>query len=139
MSNRIAVARMHAQDGEIAGLPIAWLGAVPNLSDPSEVDKMIPRLKALAEKFQSDHDVRLGAVILDTLAATCDLDDEDDNSEASRAGKELKRLSQEVGVVVLPVHHYGKAQDTGLRGASAWGALCDVISLGRGGDESSHR
>lgn len=60
MSNRIA-----------AGLPIAWLSAVPNLSDPAEVDKIIPQLKALAEKFHGDHHVRLGAVILDTLAATC--------------------------------------------------------------------
>jgi hypothetical protein len=33
-------------------LPIAWLGKVPNLSDPREIAAMIPRLKALDRRFR---------------------------------------------------------------------------------------
>jgi hypothetical protein len=61
------------------------------------------------------------------LSASCDIQDENDNSEAAQVGKQLHRLADETGTVVIPTHHYGKAQETGLRGASAWRALCDVV------------
>jgi hypothetical protein len=71
--------------------------------------------------------VRLGAVICDTLAASFSLNDENDNSEAAKAIRAMKVMSDALGVVVLPVHHFGKAAETGLRGASAWRAGCDTV------------
>ncbi|HZZ23668.1 MAG TPA: AAA family ATPase [Roseiarcus sp.] len=125
MPNRIAVARQRITTAP--KLPISWLGNVPNLSDPREIDAMIPRLEALSARFGDEFGVRLGAMWLDTLSAACDIQDEDDNSEAARVGRQLQRLAAETGTVVVPSHHYGKNQDTGLRGASAWRALCDVV------------
>jgi RecA-family ATPase len=48
--NRITVARQHVS--KEPKLPIAWLGKVPNLSDPREIAAMIPRLKALDRRFR---------------------------------------------------------------------------------------
>ena len=125
MPNRITVARQRATMAP--KLPISWLGKVPNLSDPREIDAMMPRLKALGRRFQDTFNVRLGAIWLDTLSAACDIQDEDDNSEAAKVGRQLHRLAWETGTVVIPTHHYGKNQETGLRGASAWRALCDIV------------
>ena len=122
---RIHVARENKAPGEL--LPISWLGAVPNLADPAEVQRVIPRLVAVDAKMRAAYGVRLGAIICDTLAASFNLDDEDDNSEAAKAIRRMKELGSAVGAVVLPVHHYGKGAETGLRGASGWRAGCDVV------------
>ena len=88
---------------------------------------MLPRLRALDAKFRKEHGVRLGVVILDTLAATFLLENENDNSEASKVIKVLQNLSLALGVLCVPVHHYGKGAETGLRGASAWRAGSDAV------------
>ena len=132
----VAVARDHKAHGEI--LPIAWLGGVPNLADPKEVKAMVKRLRAVDARFRSEHGVRLGMVICDTLAATFDLNDENDNSEAAKAIRVMKVLSDAMRVVVVPVHHFGKAATTGLRGASGWRAGCDsVLSVLASRDETT--
>jgi phage/plasmid primase-like uncharacterized protein len=123
--SRLTVARNHKAQGEI--LPIAWLGAVPNLADTKEVKAIVQRLRGVAARFRATHGVRLGAVICDTLAASFSLNDENDNSEASKAIRAMKIMSDALGIVVIPVHHFGKAAETGLRGASAWRAGCDVV------------
>jgi hypothetical protein len=125
IASRVTVARNHKAHGEV--LPIAWLGAVPNLADQKEVQSMISRLRAVDARFRADHGVRLGAVICDTLAASFNLEDENNNSEASKAIRAMKVMSDALRVVVVPVHHFGKATETGLRGASAWRAGCDAV------------
>jgi hypothetical protein len=125
LANRIHVARNAKAHGEI--LPIAWLGAVPNLAEPDEVVKILPRLQAVADRFTASHGVRLGAVIFDTLAATFALADENDNSEAAKIIRHMRQIGDAIGAVMIPVHHYGKGQETGLRGASGWRANCDAV------------
>jgi hypothetical protein len=113
--------------------PVTYLGAVPDLSDKKEVDKLIPRLRQLDRYYRATHGVRLGAVIIDTVAAAFDLDDEDDNSEAAKTIKLMKAIGDDVGkqfnddALMIPVHHYGKMSSTGLRGASGWKAGCEAI------------
>jgi RecA-family ATPase len=124
--HRLRVARQHAVGDE--ALPICYLGSVPDLKDQQEIDALAPRLRAVAERFQKTHGVRFGAVIIDTVAAAFDLDDENNNSEAARTIRAIKGLGEKVGdVLMIPVHHYGKAATTGLRGASGWKAGCDTI------------
>ncbi|MDP3552642.1 AAA family ATPase [Methylocystis sp.] len=125
IASRVTVARNHKARGEI--LPIAWLGAVPNLADGREVKAMVQRLRAVDARFRANHGVRLGAVICDTLAASFSLDDENNNSEAAKAIRSMKIMGDALGVVMLPIHHFGKAAETGLRGASAWRAGCDTV------------
>lgn len=136
--NRLIVAK-NAKAGD-EPLPIAWLGEVPDLKRPSEVAAMIPRLRAVDDHFRETFGVRLGVVVCDTLAATFNLDDEDDNSEAAQTIRIMKGLVDKLGVTVAPIHHYGKAADTGLRGASGWRAGCDsVIAILANRDQTTGR
>jgi hypothetical protein len=125
MKSRVRVAREQWVGNR--PLPITYLGQVPNLSDEREIREMILRLRAVSEYFRRNFGIPLGATVIDTLAAAFDLDDENDNSEASRIIRALKRVGQQVGSLMIPVHHYGKGIETGLRGASGWRAGCDVV------------
>jgi len=125
IANRIAVASAQNEAGEI--LPIAWLGSIPDLSNLVEVKKMVRSLRAVSQKMQAEHGVRLGAIIIDTLAAAFNLKDENDNAEANRVIGCMNLLAKGVDAVVIPVHHYGKASETGLRGASAWRGGGDAV------------
>ena len=125
LASRIEVAKHQKAPGNL--LPIAWLADVPNLTDLRAQRALITRLKAVDAQFQASHNIRLGAVICDTLAACFAIEDENDNAKAAAVIRHLKELSDRLNVVVIPIHHYGKSAETGLRGASAWRAGSDVI------------
>jgi hypothetical protein len=125
IASRVMVARDQKAGGEIQ--PIAWLGAVPDLLRAADARAMIARLRAVDARFRETHGVRLGAIVLDTLAATFALDDENDNSKAAAVIRAMKVMGDALGVVMVPVHHFGKDTQTGLRGASAWRAGCDTV------------
>jgi AAA domain len=76
-----------------------------------------------AEKFGAD----LRLVVIDTLAACFNITDENDNAEAARLMKELARVGNASDVLVMPIAHHGKTAETGVRGASAYGAGADAI------------
>jgi hypothetical protein len=125
VASRVCVAREHKTN--VVSLPIAWLSGVPDLAKPKEVAALIERLRAVGDRFQAEHDVRLGAVIIDTLAAAFSIEDENSNAEAAKALRLMNAMAKALGVVVMPVHHYGKGVETGLRGASAWRAGADAV------------
>lgn len=122
--------RLKVAGEDIAGdepLPIAFLPSVPNLMDAKEVERLGQRLKALSRAMLEHDGVRLGAVIVDTVAAAFEMQDEDSNAEAARAIRRLKTLGDALGALVIGVHHFGKDPTTGLRGASAWRAGADTV------------
>ena len=41
--------------------------------------------------------------------------------------REHAYISDSIGLVVIPIHHFGKDAGTGLRGASAWRGAADVV------------
>lgn len=125
IKNRVHVARNAKAAGEI--LPIAWLKSAPDFSKPRDVAAFIAKLRAIGAKMQKVHGVRLGALVVDTVAAAFGLENENDNSEAARVVNLMNRLSTALGVVVIPIHHHGKTGETGLRGASAWLGGADVV------------
>jgi hypothetical protein len=71
-------------------LPVTYLGDVPDLADEKKIKALIPRLKQLDRCYRKTYDIRLGVVIIDTVAAAFDLDDENDNSEASQTIRRIK-------------------------------------------------
>lgn len=122
--------RLKVAGEEIAGdepLPIAFLPSVPNLMDAKEVERLGQRLRALSRAMLEHDGVRLGTVIVDTVAAAFEMQDEDSNAEAARAIRRLKTLGDALSVLVIGVHHFGKDPTTGLRGASAWRAGADTV------------
>jgi hypothetical protein len=124
---RVAAAKGALKLGLEQPLPIAWLKTPPPLNTKEHVEDFIGRLRALDLQFQRQFGVRLGAVVLDTVAATFDMKDENDNAEAARACARMRQIADGFGGVVVPVHHYGKSMESGLRGASAWRAGADIV------------
>ena len=122
---RLTIARMARNvDGT---LPIAWTSTIPDFAKPDEVKAFIAKIKRKAAWMQRDHGVRMGVIVIDTLAAVFALENENDNSEAARLVRAMKVIGEELDVLVIPIHHYGKGAETGLRGASAWRAGCDAV------------
>jgi hypothetical protein len=108
-------------------LPIATISAVPNLADPTGIQGVIETLRLVAAEFRSRFDVRLGLVIIDTVAAAFSMDDENSNSEAAGIMRLVHELAEATGALIMLVHHYGKTDGGGLRGASAFQAGADAI------------
>jgi hypothetical protein len=122
--------RLHVARKEIAPdefLPIARAGSVPDLNSKEAIDSLIAALKDLDRRMREHFGVRLGCVIIDTIAAAFSMQDENSNAEAAAIMSHLHRLSNEVGALVVPVHHFGKDPTTGLRGASAWRGGADAV------------
>jgi hypothetical protein len=125
LKNRLHVAARQAAPGE--HLPICYLGVVPDLKDQKEVSALIPRIRVVSEQLQDTYNVPLGLVIIDTLAASFSREDENSNAEAAEIIKVMKEIGRQTGTIVAPVHHFGKAITTGLRGASAYKGGTDII------------
>jgi RecA-family ATPase len=123
--NRLTAAAQ-AQGLDIRDLPIAWRGGAP-LKSADDVAVIGTQLEELGTHIQQQYDVRLGVAILDTVAATFDMEDEDSNSEVAKAIRKMRDLGDKFKGLVIPIHHYGKSAATGLRGGSAWRAGADVV------------
>lgn len=67
----------------------------------------------------------LGLIVLDTFSAGMQISDENDNKEMADVAAVWRALSIKAGCIVMPVHHTGKAQNAGSRGASALPANAD--------------
>jgi hypothetical protein len=108
-------------------LPIAWIKQLPDFSSAEGAKRFIKKLNALNERMQSDHGVRLGQFVIDTITALFSMKDEDDNSEATKVCNTLRRIYEATGALACGVHHYGKNPASGLRGASAFKGCSDLV------------
>jgi hypothetical protein len=101
-------------------LPIVWA----EVDGPREIEGIIAEAAVWMDIF---FDVRLGVIVIDTLAAVFNVLDENDAHEATGAMQHLQRLSRDNQCLVLGVTHFGKHADAGVRGSSAWTASADVV------------
>jgi hypothetical protein len=108
-------------------LPIAWINQLPDFSSTDGVRLFVRQLKALDERFRGEFGARLGQITIDTVAASFSMRDEDDNAEATKVCNVMRRIGEEVGALMCPVHHFGKNPESGLRGASAWKGSADLV------------
>jgi RecA-family ATPase len=96
-------------DEEIADVPL-------NLSDPEHMAAVMLK----AQEFKPD------LIIVDTMAALFDLENENDNAEIQkRVMRPLKKLAKDANTAVLLQHHVGKQSEEARTNAHAY--------LGRGG------
>jgi AAA domain-containing protein len=126
LAARVEAARRHRASHENK-IPLAWEEGVPELMTDADIKKFAARLSIVGQKFRDCHGVRLGAVIIDTVVSTFDLDDEDHNSEVARTIRKMRELGKSCSALIIPVHHYGKNAATGLRGGSSWRAGADAV------------
>lgn len=106
-------------------LPIGIIQRVPDLKDPAALQTFVDDLRVIIADMNAKYRVPVRAVALDTVSAAFSIENENDNSEAAHICKTLGWIGAELGVAVIPIHHFGKNADQGLRGASAWRANVD--------------
>jgi hypothetical protein len=125
LAARVEAARAVLPNGD--RLPIAWMGAVPNLADVEEVKALQPKIRAIDARMREQFGVRLGLIVIDTMAAAFAMKDENDAAEAQQVLRHMRMLGEPIGALVLPIHHYGKTEETGLRGSSAYRGGADAV------------
>lgn len=106
-------------------LPISAT-SVGNLSNKDALTNLLDALKEEAAYILATHGVPVRLVVLETMAASGLLVDENDNSEASRAMANLAQISRAMNAFVLTSHHPAK-DGKGARGASAIPNSADYV------------
>ena len=106
-------------------LPIYAL-RLEGLGTAAGFDRVLAEAKEVAAICEAEHGVPLGLIILDTLAASGLLTNENDNSECAAAIKKLERTALSLDCLVLATHHSPKS-GIDPRGGSALGAGVDLI------------
>lgn len=97
---------------------------VGNLADRDALPGLLVDLKEEAARIDMLFDMPVRLIVLETMAASGLLTDENDNSEASRAMANLATIAREMNALVLTSHHPDKA-NKGSRGASAIPSAAD--------------
>lgn len=101
------------------------------LTDNDNLTERVAAIKAFDQYLQKNFGVKLKLTIIDTVNAAFPLGGrQEDNSYASDVTGRIDYMARETGVSTFAVHHFGKDQDSGLRGGSAYQANLDqVINL----------
>ena len=123
------VAAYRKQRGQV-GEKLRYLLQPVNLLSPTDV---LALAKAIKDAGGAD-----GVTILDTLNRAAPGSDENDSKDMGRIIAAAKSLQEQVGGLVLVVHHTGKDVTKGLRGHSSLLAALDcAIEVTRAGDRRS--
>jgi KaiC/GvpD/RAD55 family RecA-like ATPase len=108
-------------------LPIAWRSFDAPFTEGTEIKAVTQAIEEVKSIMLAKYGIRLGLIMIDTMAAAFVLDDENDAGKATKIMQFMLRLAAETNTLVVPVAHYGKNFETGLRGSSAYTASSDVI------------
>jgi hypothetical protein len=100
---------------------------VPLLTDPGALEKLLAHSREAEMHMQATFGLPLALITIDTISAAAGFSDENSASETQRVMNLLQALSRATGALVLPIDHYGKVDETGIRGSSAKSAAADVI------------
>lgn len=114
--------------GVSGNLPIAVLKIRPNIADKKQRVELIAEMKRVgAFMVKSGMCKRVGFVIIDTVAATVAMKDENSNAEISVICNHLIEIGKEMRCPVGPLIHMGKSDTSGIRGGSNWTGHGDVV------------
>ena len=102
-------------------------GSVPLLTDPDALEKLKAHAHEAAEYASEKFGLPLALIVIDTVSAAAGFTDENSASETQKVMTILRELSRATGAFVLPIDHYGKQTETGIRGSSAKSAAADAI------------
>jgi hypothetical protein len=137
IDSRIAAARAEKfHDGHTGEIPFLVTEPPAGFSQQNIITWLENAVGEAACMCVAKFGVALRVVVIDTLAACFSIVDENDNAEAARLMKELARIGNDNDVLILPIAHHGKNAETGVRGASAYGAGADAILSVLGGTDA---
>ena len=108
-------------------LPFAWLDECPSLLSRDAIGVLKATATAAAAKMRAEFDLPLALIVIDTLMAASDFEDENDAAQGQKVMRVLEDLSRHTGAFALAVDHFGKAVETGTRGTSAKEGAADAV------------
>lgn len=114
-------------DNDGSPLPFARADHCVRLLDRDAPLVLTATAKAVDDRLRSKHDLGLGLIIIDTMAAAAGFNDENSNAEVQRAMNVCADLAKEFQCLVVVVDHFGKAVETGTRGGSAKEGSADAV------------
>ncbi|MET4244989.1 AAA family ATPase [Bradyrhizobium sp. RT10b] len=107
--------------------PFLWEDSVPRGDTNAILAELKAKIRAAKGECDEHHPNRpLRLVIIDTLAAYFALEDENDNAKVGTFMARLGEIAKEEHVLIVPICHMGKSAESGIRGASAFGAGADA-------------
>jgi hypothetical protein len=112
---------------DLEALPFAWIEETPDLKDENSFKRLKEAAKSAALNLREQFDLPLVLIIVDTLSASANFKDQNDSAEGQFVMNRLGELSRDTGAFVLAVDHFGKAIETGTRGASSKEGSADVV------------
>ncbi len=87
-------------------------------------DEILPEIR----KFNTGN-YKFDVLIIDNLMTAFNMQDENDNSEAIKRIRQLRKLAKELDCAIIMLHHPSKANADGMRkgsGAFAWARSADI-------------
>jgi hypothetical protein len=97
------------------------------LTDSDALEKLKAHAQEAAEHAREKFGLPLALIVIDTVSAAVGFTDENSAAETQKVMTTLRELSRATGALVLPIDHYGKQTETGIRGSSAKSAAADAI------------
>lgn len=138
--------RLLALEGDPADLPVVYTRECPPRlltrkaeASPVAAERLVTIVQAAAVAMRERHDLRLGVVIIDTLARVAGWQNENDASQCQRVMHMLDDLSKATGTLVLALDHMGKDVGRGTRGGSPKEDYSDVVLQLLGRDEGDRQ
>ena len=126
MAHRLAAATSAIPGlSDVDKLPISYISTM--LATEGDRQNVTAMLREESRRMKEAHNVGIGIVIIDTLAACMGFKDENSAAETTAAMVALTKLGESVGALVVAVAHHGKTEGTGIRGSSALTASADTI------------
>lgn len=119
---RVAAYRRHHFGDARPELPFAIIPQSIDLLDPA---RCVPAVEALARKCESDWELPVRFIVIDTLARSMSGADENSGQDMGAAIDTADRLRAGTGATVMPLHHTGKSEN-GARGHSSLRAAVDT-------------
>lgn len=121
-SNRVAAWKKE-RNLESQDLPFAAISSAINLLDPlADTEKLILTVKAAALRIK----VPVRIIIVDTLARAIAGGNENAPDDMGALVKNMDKIREQTGAMVMFIHHSGKDQAKGARGHSSLQAAIDT-------------
>ena len=106
-------------------LPIMWVKPSAGLEKLEGWEDLAEDVGEAAREMREGFGVRLGVVVVDTLGASTELRNENDGSEVAAAMRTFGDVAEALGISIIVVMHFGKDDERGIRGSSAFRAGFD--------------
>ncbi len=117
----------HIDPSKLEQLPFAWIDECPALTNREALPILKATIAEASQAMQARFDLPLALIVVDTLMAAADFEDENDSAQGQKVMRLLEELSRLSGAFALAVDHFGKAVETGTRGTSAKEGAADVV------------